>query len=82
VARGVADAIVVLGVKVKPLRGRFANLDPLRAPMAFARHVVLVSEAAKRPPSRTKTTWTAIATPTRCSHSEGAEAKRRTGAAG
>src|SRR5476651_1145930 len=28
--------------------------------MAFARHVVLVSDAAKRPLSRTKRTWTAI----------------------
>src|ERR1700683_2516832 len=45
--------------------------------MAVGHHVPLVSEAAPRPLSRTKRTCRQKAAPTRRSHAEGAEAKRR-----
>ncbi len=37
----------MLGVKAKPLRGRYARLDPCARRWRLARHGVLVSEAAQ-----------------------------------
>jgi hypothetical protein len=51
---GPAHASAVLAVNVKPLRGRFANVDRSARRRLFGRHVSLVRKAACGPLSLTK----------------------------
>jgi len=76
-----AHASAVLALKVKPLRGRFANLDHSARRWLFGLHVSLVFESGLLAASRTKETWRQNAAPTRRGHPAGAEAERRSGEA-
>ena len=78
---GSAHAGAVPAIKIKPLRGRYANLDRSARRRLFGFHGSLVREAARQPRRAPKETWRRLAAPTGRSHAEGAEAKRRSGEA-
>jgi hypothetical protein len=68
-------------VQATRFAGGFADLDRFAHRRLLAYHILLVSDRGHRAASRTKRIWRPLATPTRRSHPEGIEAKRRSGKA-